>query len=209
MGRFYELGLPWTCTNTVSFWWDSLGVKNKNDNGWLQGIAASCQSLLWIGTFNKCVTIYFISNQIWHLEFMHVKKCPSCQKLFLFSICWCHESGLRTSLTHHMYSCTTLLLHLASHYSSHHPLHWWHTQLIALITQLSPYLSLGLPLLLCRVLLSVYHSHPHPREHTYRLKKCITWMHCKSLWIKASVKCINVNVIADSYFTEPFLVSYS
>ncbi len=25
-------------------------------------------------------------------------------------------------------------------------------------------------------------------------KKCIAWMHCKSLWIKASAKCINVNV---------------
>ncbi len=24
--------------------------------------------------------------------------------------------------------------------------------------------------------------------------KCICWMHCKSLWIKASAKCINVNV---------------
>ncbi len=24
-------------------------------------------------------------------------------------------------------------------------------------------------------------------------KKCITWMHCKSLWIKASAKCINGN----------------
>ncbi len=24
--------------------------------------------------------------------------------------------------------------------------------------------------------------------------KCIVWMHCKSLWIKASAKCINVNV---------------
>ncbi len=31
-----------------------------------------------------------------------------------------------------------------------------------------------------------------PKEHTY--KTCITWMHCKSLWIKASAKCINVNV---------------
>ncbi len=31
-----------------------------------------------------------------------------------------------------------------------------------------------------------------PREHTY--KKCIAWMHCKSLWIKAFAKCINVNV---------------
>ncbi len=26
------------------------------------------------------------------------------------------------------------------------------------------------------------------------IKNCITWMHCKSLWIKASAKCINVNV---------------
>ncbi len=25
-------------------------------------------------------------------------------------------------------------------------------------------------------------------------KTCISWMHCKSLWIKASAKCINVNV---------------
>ncbi len=32
-----------------------------------------------------------------------------------------------------------------------------------------------------------------PREHTL-IKKCISWMHCKSLWIKASAKCINVNV---------------
>ncbi len=32
-----------------------------------------------------------------------------------------------------------------------------------------------------------------PREHMYwKKKKCITWMHCKSLWIKASAKCINV-----------------
>lgn len=29
MGRFYELGLPQTCTNTAFCWWDSLGVKNK------------------------------------------------------------------------------------------------------------------------------------------------------------------------------------
>ncbi len=32
-----------------------------------------------------------------------------------------------------------------------------------------------------------------PREHTYWQYKCIAWMHCKSLWIKASAKCINVN----------------
>ncbi len=31
-----------------------------------------------------------------------------------------------------------------------------------------------------------------PREHMYWQKKCITWMHCKSLWIKASAKCINI-----------------
>ncbi len=33
-----------------------------------------------------------------------------------------------------------------------------------------------------------------PKEHTYWQYKCIAWMHCKSLWIKASAKCINVNV---------------
>ncbi len=34
-----------------------------------------------------------------------------------------------------------------------------------------------------------------PREHIYwQNKKCLTLMHCKSLWIKASAKCINVNV---------------
>jgi len=27
-------------------------------------------------------------------------------------------------------------------------------------------------------------------------KKCIAWMHCKSLWIKASAKCINVNDVS-------------
>ncbi len=30
-----------------------------------------------------------------------------------------------------------------------------------------------------------------PREHMYWQYKCIDWMHCKSLWIKASAKCIN------------------
>ncbi len=30
--------------------------------------------------------------------------------------------------------------------------------------------------------------------NTYTDNKCIAWMHCKSLWIKASAKCINVNV---------------
>ncbi len=29
---------------------------------------------------------------------------------------------------------------------------------------------------------------------THTDNTCITWMHCKSLWIKASAKCINVNV---------------
>ncbi len=33
-----------------------------------------------------------------------------------------------------------------------------------------------------------------PREHMYWQYKCIAWMHCKSLWKKASAKCINVNV---------------
>ncbi len=33
------------------------------------------------------------------------------------------------------------------------------------------------------------------REHTYWQYICIAWMHCKSLWIKASAKCINVNVV--------------
>ncbi len=33
-----------------------------------------------------------------------------------------------------------------------------------------------------------------PREHKYWQYKCIAWMHCKSLWIKASAKCISVNV---------------
>jgi len=28
-----------------------------------------------------------------------------------------------------------------------------------------------------------------PREHTYWQKKCLAWMQCKSLWIKASDKC--------------------
>ncbi len=32
-----------------------------------------------------------------------------------------------------------------------------------------------------------------PREHTYWQSKCKAWMHCKSLWIKVSVKCIHVN----------------
>ncbi len=32
-----------------------------------------------------------------------------------------------------------------------------------------------------------------PREHILT-KNCIAWIHCKSLWIKASAKCIHVNV---------------
>ncbi len=34
------------------------------------------------------------------------------------------------------------------------------------------------------------------REHTYWHKISIAWMHCKSLWIKASAKCINVKVLS-------------
>jgi len=33
-----------------------------------------------------------------------------------------------------------------------------------------------------------------PRELMYWLNNSLTWMHCKSLWIKASTKCININV---------------
>ncbi len=31
-------------------------------------------------------------------------------------------------------------------------------------------------------------------QGTHIFKTCIAWMHCKSLWIKASAKCVNVNV---------------
>ncbi len=31
-------------------------------------------------------------------------------------------------------------------------------------------------------------------QGTHILKKCIARMHCKSLWIKASAKCININI---------------
>ncbi len=34
-----------------------------------------------------------------------------------------------------------------------------------------------------------------PREHTYWQYKCIAWMHCKSLWIKASAKYGNGKLI--------------
>ncbi len=37
-----------------------------------------------------------------------------------------------------------------------------------------------------------------PREHILT-KKCITGMYCKSLWIKAYAKCINVNVNVKIY----------
>ncbi len=30
--------------------------------------------------------------------------------------------------------------------------------------------------------------------NTHTDNKCIVWMHCKSLWIKASAKCVNVNL---------------
>ncbi len=29
---------------------------------------------------------------------------------------------------------------------------------------------------------------------------CITWMHCESLWIKASAKCIKINVMMSVFF---------
>ncbi len=31
--------------------------------------------------------------------------------------------------------------------------------------------------------------------HVLTKKKWITWMHCNSLWIKASAKCVNVNIL--------------
>ncbi len=31
-------------------------------------------------------------------------------------------------------------------------------------------------------------------QETHTDEQCIAWMHCKSLWIKASAKCIHVNV---------------
>ncbi len=34
-----------------------------------------------------------------------------------------------------------------------------------------------------------------PRKQTFWQYKCIAWMHCKLLWIKASAKCTHVNVI--------------
>ncbi len=44
-----------------------------------------------------------------------------------------------------------------------------------------------------------------PREHMYWQKKiCIASMHCKSLWIKASAKCINVNVFQGTEKTVGF-----
>ncbi len=34
-----------------------------------------------------------------------------------------------------------------------------------------------------------------PRERAYWQKKCIAWMHCKSLWIKASAKCLKFKLV--------------
>ncbi len=42
----------------------------------------------------------------------------------------------------------------------------------------------------------------------YILKKFIAWKHCKSLWIKASAKCINVNTLLESVEVTPILTSY-
>ncbi len=39
--------------------------------------------------------------------------------------------------------------------------------------------------------------------NTHTDKKCITWMHCKSLWIIASAKCINVNVVKEDINVNP------
>ncbi len=39
-------------------------------------------------------------------------------------------------------------------------------------------------------------SYPYYISIYILIKKCIAGMHCKSLWIKASAKCINVNVIS-------------
>ncbi len=44
-----------------------------------------------------------------------------------------------------------------------------------------------------------------PREtHVLTKKKCIASMHCKSLWIKASAKCINVNAFQGTEKTVGF-----
>ncbi len=40
--------------------------------------------------------------------------------------------------------------------------------------------------------------------YIYSDKTCIAWMHCKSLWIKESAKCINVNVNIYNTFTSFF-----
>ncbi len=40
-------------------------------------------------------------------------------------------------------------------------------------------------------------------QGTHILRKtCIAWMHCKSLWIKASAKCINVIFTVNAYFQK-------
>ncbi len=41
--------------------------------------------------------------------------------------------------------------------------------------------------------------------HILTKKMFITWMHCKSLWIKASAKCINVNVNIHIYCNSIYL----
>ncbi len=81
------------------------------------------------------------------------------------------------SFTTRGHSLTTLtlalheLLHTITKYNSHHPLaltshswlHWSRSHLRTLTQSLSPnhtrFISLGLPLALCRVLYCVYHSH--------------------------------------------------
>ncbi len=40
-------------------------------------------------------------------------------------------------------------------------------------------------------------------------KKCIPWMYCKSLWIKASVKCINVNAWHSKELSLPNLPKWT
>ncbi len=38
-----------------------------------------------------------------------------------------------------------------------------------------------------------------------QIKKCIARMYCKSLWIKASAKCINVNMYISSHMSQYFI----
>ncbi len=47
-----------------------------------------------------------------------------------------------------------------------------------------------------------------PRKHMYWQYKCIVWMHCKSLWIKASAKCnIRTSKIVNRKSFWLFLIS--